>query len=60
MWTFIYVHKKRSACPISITIRCEELDVHYQMLEAKLEQAKELGFDLPSIDNYELAHQIHD
>lgn len=60
MWTFIYRHKKANACPIAITIRCEGLDDHYPMLVEKLKQATELGFDLPTVDNYELMHQIHD
>ena len=60
MWTFIYRHKKATACPIAITIRTDELDAHYPMLEEKLKKVKELGVDIPTIDNYELAYQLNE
>ncbi len=60
MWKVIYRHKKTSACPIAITIKCEGIDDHYPILVEKLKQANELGIDLPTIDNYEVAHKLYE
>ena len=57
MKIYIYRHVKASRCPIAITIKTDDVDAHYPMLKEKLEQAKELGIDLPTIDNYELVYE---
>lgn len=60
MWTFIYRHKKAPGVAIAITVRCEDLDGHYPLLEEKIKQAAELGIEIPPAEFYELVHQFSD